>query len=95
MAKIGDLVTKLQIDGRTFENPEWWFTQHKLKKQIKQEDMFRTKIGAALYRVNSGNNLSADTFTKQLKASLDSPKYKDLAPWNKIFNIGKNIIIFK
>ncbi len=95
MAKIGDLVTKLQIGEKTFKNPEWWSTQHKLKREVKQEELFKPKINTATYSVNSFKNLSADTFVKELKSNLDFPRYKEFAPWSSMFNKYKNIIIFK
>ena len=39
MVRFADLVSKITIEKTTtkakvFKNPEWWSTQHKLKKEV-------------------------------------------------------------
>lgn len=96
MAKIGNLVSKLQINGKTFQQPEWWSTQHKLTKHVKEMEIFKVKIDTnTSFTVNSGNNLASDKFIRELQTKLDSKQYSELAPWNSIFNKAKPIILFK
>ena len=95
MPKIGNLITKLQINGKTFEKPEWWSTKHKLKCNLRDAENFKETMHArTTYQINSGNDIPADLFIREMQASLDSPSYKELAPWNPIFNKQKNIITY-
>ena len=94
MPKIGDLVSKLQIDGKTFKNPEWWSTKHKLKCSVRGKYLEKVNARTTL-RINSGEDISSDSFIREMEAELDSSKYKELAPWNPIFNKQKNIITFR
>ncbi len=96
MPKIGDLVSKLQIKDKTFKNPEWWSTKHKLKRNLRENEEYIEKLNArTTLKINSGDDISSDTFIREMQASLDSPRYGELAPWNPIFNKSKNIIIFR
>lgn len=96
MAKIGDLVSKLQIGERTFKNPEWWSTQHKLKCQIKEENILNPRLSVMnSYKVCDENSISSDEFVRHLQSELDNPKYKEYAPWSNIFDKAKNLIVFK
>ena len=95
MPKIGDLISKLQINGKTFEKPEWGSTTHKLKCQIRNAENFKEAMHArTTFSVNSGVDIPADLYIREMRDSLDSPRYKELAPWNPIFNKPKNIITY-
>lgn len=95
MPKIGNLISKLQINGKTFEKPEWWSTKHKLKCNIRDAENFKEAMHArTTFRVNSREDIPADLYIREMQAALDSPQFKELAPWNPIFNKTKNIITY-
>lgn len=95
MPKIGDLVSKLQVGNKTFKNPEWWSTQHKLKKDAKLAELLKVKIDIAEFSVNKSVQELADVTTNNMLANLDMFKYREFAPWSNIFKKTKSIILFK
>ena len=75
MPKIGNLISKLQINGKTFEKPEWWSTKHKLKCEVRNTEQFKEAMNArTTLHVNSGTHITVDLYIKELQASLDFPQ---------------------
>lgn len=96
MAKIGDLVSSLKIGHKRFNNIEWWATRHKLKKQVKLNEL--CKANAAFncsYKVNTVDSFTSvsDVIASMDRHSLSSDS--DLAPWNPMLRPFKQLIVFK
>ncbi|MBR6302068.1 hypothetical protein IKR55_04945 [bacterium] len=103
MAKLGDLISSLKIDGisynGTFKNPEWWSAAHKLKKEIKSrgiiQDVAKTARFNTSYKVVTlEGQPPVDQFVRGMQSQLDWKQYEILAPWNPVFNKSKTIIVF-
>ena len=103
MAKLGNLISSLTIDGisynGTFKNPEWWSAAHKLKKEIKNRGIIQDVAKTA--RFNTSYNVvtlegqpPVDQFVRGMQSKLDWKQYQTLAPWNPVFNKSKTIIVF-
>ncbi len=97
MAKIGNLISSIQVGKKKFKNPEWWNTTHKLKKEIKYTKYCKANSNLnSSYRVNSGvGEKSADRIISEYRNDLSSAKYKVFAPWNPMFRPFKQIILFR
>ena len=94
MPRIGDLVSSLEIKGKKIEAPDWWATQHKLKKEAKTMEMTRVKLDTQKsYEVNTVSELSAEAYAARMRAELDLPQYNEFAPWSNIHRPSKTIII--
>jgi hypothetical protein len=84
MAKIGDMVSLLKIDNKTFKNPEWWKTRHKLKQELNLYARFKESI-----KLNNSYYISGhDTFEK------NQYKLPEYANWDPIFRAGKTLVVF-
>ncbi len=95
MPKIGDLVSKLQVGNKTFKNPEWWSTQHKLKKDAKLAELLKVKLDIAEFSTNKQVEESFNLKIHNMMANIDIPKYNEFAPWSNIFKKTKSIVLFR
>ena len=96
MSKIGNLISKLQIDGKTFKNPEWWSTKHKLKCNVRDNEEFVTRVDLKKsYQVNSETEMPSDLLISEMRAALDSPRFSEFAPWNPVFRKSNPIITLR
>lgn len=95
MPKIGNLISKLQIEGKTFNNPQWWSTKSKLKSSIKSMENFKTHLNAKnFYTVNKNDSQTAEMLIRSFKSDLDAPKYGEFASWNPMFKKEKNMVVY-
>ncbi len=96
MAKIGDLVSTLKVGSKRYDKIEWWNTRHKLKKQVKLNEL--CKANAAFnfsYKVNTADNFtSVNDVIASMSSKLESVS-PDLAPWNPVLRPFKQLVVFK
>ncbi len=93
MPKLSLMVSKLQVDGKTFNNPEWWSSKHKLTKKVKKaqivesiaKDYVKGKLRSVCYRLNSAEEERVDAYVRQMSTLLDYPQYTEYAPWSPVF----------
>lgn len=99
MPQLGYLISKLQVGEKTYNSPEIWNSKHKITKVTKKaQKLASIKANSLLnssYKVCDNNELPVDSYLKTLSSKLDSPNYKEIAPWSTIFNKMKQIILFK
>ena len=91
MAKIGELITSLKIDGlcynnKTFKNPEWWSVQHKLKKELKRSEEIKQIAKSARFNtsyqvVTINEQPSVDQYVRNMQSYLDFKPYQTYAPY--------------
>jgi hypothetical protein len=93
MPKLSLLVSKLNVDGKTYNNPEWWASKHKITRKVKREQIYNDLIQQHIkgkldtsvsYRLN-GEAETADSYVKRMSTLLDVPQYSEYAPWNPVF----------
>lgn len=104
MVRFADLVSKITIEKTTtkakvFKNPEWWSTQHKLKKEVKNAEMIKEAAKSAGFNssykvITLENQPPVDQFIREMRTKLDWQQYNTYAPWNPIFNKSDTIIVF-
>ncbi len=99
MPRLTDVIRKIKVNGKTFNNPEWWSSKHKLGKVAKRNEFIanlkaNTDLRAS-FHVNPLRQLSTDAYTETLRYDLDKPQYAEFAPWNPMFRKFRQIILFK
>lgn len=99
MPKLADSVSRLKIGNKTFQNPEWWSTQHKLKRMTKYNDFIKGVAKKANYRttlnvVTLERQPSIDEYIYQAKSNMDLDCYTEYTPWNTSYRKSKTIITF-
>jgi len=97
MARIGDLVSSIQVGKKRFKKPEWWSTTHKLKKEIKYEQYCKANSNLTCsYRINTaGESKDINSIVSNYISDLSSDSHKVFAPWNPMFRQFKTIVIFR
>lgn len=100
MPKLSEAISTLKIDGKTFTNPEWWSSKHKLTRQVKNENTMKEliqkhtrKLVGSLEVITLENQPSTDVYVKQMHSLLDSEAFSEFAPWNAVFRKTKPIFI--
>ena len=102
MVKLSEAISTLKIDGKTFTNPEWWSSKHKLTRQVKNEVLTKELIQKHTERLVGSlevNTLesqpSTDVYIREMQTLLDTDKFSEFAPWNPVFRKTKPIFIKK
>ena len=96
MTKIGNLVSSLEVGGKKIQNPDWWYTRHKLKKDAKMKELIaqHSKINCRCsYTVNKSHNGYGDISERE--ALLRSMNDSETAWWDKSTRKQHNIILFR
>lgn len=98
MPKIGNLINKLQIGDKVYTQPEWWSTNHKLRKVTKNYEYLQSiKANSTLnssYRIVDNQEKSVNEVIKEYIGKLNRAEYSELAPWNTVFQNFKTLILF-
>ena len=103
MPTLADSISKLKIDGKTFNNPQWWSSTHKITRQVKKanemKDLYRKYIGKinlkTSYKIVTVDEIPrTDIYIKRLRQDAGNVEFNTFAPWNSIFNKYKTLIMF-
>lgn len=100
MPKLSEIIGSLTINGKKYNNPEWWNTKHKLNKAIKntvnvKQIVQESNLKISMTRNSLEHQPRIDTYVQTMRAKLDLDEYKEFAPWNPIFQKRNTAFIFK
>ena len=103
MPSLAESITLLKVDGKTFKNPEWWASTHKIKREVKNEalikELYEKHIGKinirTSYRVVTRDEMpNTDQFVRTMLTDLDFQTHEKFAPWDPVFRKFKTLIMF-
>jgi hypothetical protein len=99
MPTLADAVKLLKVGDKTFDSPQWWSTQHKLKKHTKYNEVVKKVAQKANFGINYRvvtleNQPTVDEYVSMMASKMEYPAYKEYAPWNPAFRKSKTIITF-
>lgn len=99
MPTLADAVKLLKVGDKTFDSPQWWSTQHKLKKQVKYNEVVKKVAQKANFRtsynvVTLENQPTIDEYVANMSTKTLQSSYNEFAPWNSAFRKSKTIITF-
>jgi len=96
MVRICDMISTLQMGNKKYHQPEWWYAQHKLKKEVKRRNLYKMNLDLRFsYRANLTTTNDAAKITDKYSSGLNLPDYSELAPWDKYFRKFTTLILSK